>query len=221
MSENCRKVVTEFPPRAVALSIAGHDFEMVSNIIKEDVLRFIPPPSSGNLLSKSTSLPKGVQPSLDFALFVTRLVQSTSVTADSSSGRSRILSHWIEVATRLNELRDHHGLLAVVSGLTSVPIMRLQRSWTLVPRKLSAQMTDLSSIFTNYKATLSKTPTPFVPAIEILLLREDATFSWDIIEKTVKIPGFDMEIKERSPLVSHWILSQIWMSEGDVEKNII
>jgi hypothetical protein len=49
--------------------------------------------------------------------------------------RAEIVVHFIKVAKRLQELNNLNSLVAIVLALQSPPIIRLQNTWKIVPKK--------------------------------------------------------------------------------------
>ncbi|GFY17972.1 ras-specific guanine nucleotide-releasing factor RalGPS2 [Trichonephila clavipes] len=48
--------------------------------------------------------------------------------------RARIVSHFIDIATALHQMRNVHSEVAILSALASAPIERLQGTWSRVPK---------------------------------------------------------------------------------------
>lgn len=76
---------------------------------------------------------------------------------DKRSNRVKIIEFWIETARECFNIGNFNSLMAIMTGLSMVPVTRLKKTWSkLETGKLSAlqyQM-DPSSNFSNYRATL-------------------------------------------------------------------
>ncbi|GFR21548.1 ras-specific guanine nucleotide-releasing factor RalGPS2 [Trichonephila clavata] len=48
--------------------------------------------------------------------------------------RARIVSHFIQIATILHQMRNVHSEVAILSALSSAPIERLKGTWSRVPK---------------------------------------------------------------------------------------
>eukprot|EP00055_Hartaetosiga_balthica_P014030 m.74977 g.74977 ORF g.74977 m.74977 type:complete len:766 (-) comp8465_c7_seq1:135-2432(-) len=95
--------------------------------------------------------------------------------ADGQKNRFEKLEHFVKLAKKLHQYNNIHGLLAVVSGLQSAPVYRLQKTWALLKDKYSEQLDRLEeflSVDENYKNIrehLETTKTPCIPYIGLYL----------------------------------------------------
>lgn len=65
----------------------------------------------------------------------------------SHSSRAKIVCKWIEVAQACRELKNFSSLKAIISGLQSHPVHRLQKTWAYIPRHTMQLFQDLAKIF--------------------------------------------------------------------------
>ncbi|XP_071822071.1 ral guanine nucleotide dissociation stimulator-like 1 isoform X2 [Apostichopus japonicus] len=65
----------------------------------------------------------------------------------SPSSRAKIICKWIAVAQACRELKNFSSLKAIISGLQSHPVHRLQKTWDFVPRHTMQLFQDLAKIF--------------------------------------------------------------------------
>ncbi|XP_051788260.1 ras-specific guanine nucleotide-releasing factor RalGPS1 isoform X1 [Erpetoichthys calabaricus] len=121
------------------------------------------------------------------------------LTAQTLKIRAEILSHFVKIAKKLQELNNLHSLVSVVSALQSAPIFRLTKTWALISRrdkttfeKLDFLMSkeDNYSRMREYMRTLRMVPC--IPYLGIYLL--------DIIYIDSAYPASDsiMENEQRS-----------------------
>ncbi|XP_048509205.1 ral guanine nucleotide dissociation stimulator-like 1 [Athalia rosae] len=74
----------------------------------------------------------------------------TTVLIDSSlrpQERARILETWIDIAQELRVLKNFSSLKAIVSGLQSNPVYRLEKCWQSMPREKHELFRELERIF--------------------------------------------------------------------------
>lgn len=90
--------------------------------------------------------------------------------------RSELVQHWIKVAYELLQCRNIQSCKAVVSALSTTPIMRLKKTWPLVSKKLSASLETMKNLlseqenFNSYRLwQKSNMDLPGIPFIGIFL----------------------------------------------------
>ncbi|XP_047357877.1 ral guanine nucleotide dissociation stimulator isoform X2 [Vespa velutina] len=64
-----------------------------------------------------------------------------------SQDRARILETWIDIAQELRVLKNFSSLKAIVSGLQSNPVYRLEKCWQSMPREKHELFRELERIF--------------------------------------------------------------------------
>ncbi|KAM0728021.1 Ral guanine nucleotide dissociation stimulator-like 1 [Formica fusca] len=64
-----------------------------------------------------------------------------------SQDRARILETWIDIAQELRILKNFSSLKAIVSGLQSNPVYRLEKCWQCMPREKHELFRELERIF--------------------------------------------------------------------------
>ena len=65
---------------------------------------------------------------------VSLVVVATSLEGVSAEERGRVLGQWVRLAEQCRLLRNFSSLKAIVSGLRSSSVFRLQRSWNTLPQ---------------------------------------------------------------------------------------
>ncbi|XP_021924640.1 ral guanine nucleotide dissociation stimulator-like 1 isoform X3 [Zootermopsis nevadensis] len=63
------------------------------------------------------------------------------------SERARVITTWIDIAQELRVLKNFSSLKAIISGLQSNPVYRLQRTWQAMPREKVELFEELARIF--------------------------------------------------------------------------
>ncbi|XP_069698591.1 ral guanine nucleotide dissociation stimulator-like 1 isoform X2 [Periplaneta americana] len=63
------------------------------------------------------------------------------------SERARVITTWIDIAQELRVLKNFSSLKAIISGLQSNPVYRLQKTWQLLPREKVELFEELARIF--------------------------------------------------------------------------
>lgn len=68
-------------------------------------------------------------------------------TSTKAQERARILETWIDIAQELRVLKNFSSLKAIVSGLQSNPVYRLEKCWQCMPREKHELFRELERIF--------------------------------------------------------------------------
>lgn len=63
--------------------------------------------------------------------------------------RAEMMSHFIKVAKKLNDLNNFHSQFAIVSALQSAPIYRLNKTWSALSRKDRQHYERMSELFSD------------------------------------------------------------------------
>ncbi|KAK8406915.1 hypothetical protein O3P69_007462 [Scylla paramamosain] len=89
--------------------------------------------------------------------------------------RAEMMTHFIKVAKKLNELHNFHSQFAIVSALQSAPIYRLTKTWAALSRKDRQhfeRMTELFSDKNNWeqlRSHVSSLKLPMIPYLGLFL----------------------------------------------------
>ncbi|KAJ1521513.1 hypothetical protein ONE63_003178 [Megalurothrips usitatus] len=77
-----------------------------------------------------------------------RVISSVLTGADLRPGeRGKIIATWIDIAQELRVLKNFSSLKAIISGLQSNPVYRLQRTWQTINKEKVAVYEELARIF--------------------------------------------------------------------------
>lgn len=89
--------------------------------------------------------------------------------------RAEMMTHFIKVAKKLNELHNFHSQFAIVSALQSAPVYRLAKTWAALSRKDRQhfeRMTELFSDKNNWeqlRSHVSSLKLPMIPYLGLFL----------------------------------------------------
>lgn len=125
---------------------------------------------------------------LDLASHLRDWTATMILFSDSAARRARIIARFILIAKQIRALNDYNALAAILSGLNSTAIRRLEASWTLVDAETTQIHTQLSALmsytssFAAYRLALESTSGPLIPFLLV-------TFR-DLISADAKIKIF-------------------------------
>jgi len=111
---------------------------------------------------------------------VSNWVATEILKQDTLKKRIKVITWFIEVAEKCQELNNLNGLLEVVSGLNQGPVSRLKQTWAKVPDKHNALLSNLTELVTrennhkNLREYFFKVQAPCIPYIGMYLT--DLTF---------------------------------------------
>ncbi|KXS18101.1 ras GEF [Gonapodya prolifera JEL478] len=97
--------------------------------------------------------------------------------------RARYLKFFIKLGTRLLELSNYNGVMAVRAGLNAAPVTRMKVTWDLLGAKNKSaferieRATDSTKNFAEYRTTLRSLVPPALPFLGIAL--SDLTFAYE------------------------------------------
>jgi len=102
--------------------------------------------------------------------------------AGYSSVRSRasVIKHFLRVGRECMILNSFHTLMAIIGGLTMVPISRMKSAWGRIPPKYITLLRDMQSLmdcggnYKKYRTRLEVCPLPALPFLGIF--QRDITF---------------------------------------------
>lgn len=77
-----------------------------------------------------------------------RVISTVLTKADLKPGeRAKVIATWIDIAQELRFLKNFSSLKAIISGLQSNPVYRLQRTWQSIHKEKVAVYEELARIF--------------------------------------------------------------------------
>ncbi|KAJ1666669.1 Ras guanine nucleotide exchange factor bud5 [Coemansia sp. RSA 1813] len=114
---------------------------------------------------------------------ITRWVSVLILSEATPERRCRMLKYAIQLGTHLLALKNYDGVMAIKAAIFSAAVMRLKRSWSLLPKKFDLmskrlhEAMDSERNFANYRAVLHRSQPPLLPFLGLYLT--DLTFLED------------------------------------------
>ncbi|KAI3655847.1 hypothetical protein MP638_006340 [Amoeboaphelidium occidentale] len=131
-------------------------------------------PRKDFLLERGTSL-TNCSVFTDFFNFLTRIIESSILDCSEAEERAFRIQRWNKVALKLRELRNFNALKAVISGLSTPPILRLKKTWQLVSKKHLSSIENLRDLmseqnnYAKYREALNNAPRPAIPFYGVMM----------------------------------------------------
>ncbi|KAJ2809058.1 hypothetical protein H4R20_000422 [Coemansia guatemalensis] len=97
--------------------------------------------------------------------------------------RCRLLKYFIELGIQLLALKNYDAVMAIKAAIYSAAVMRLKRTWSMLPNKYSIMCTriheamDPGHNYANYRSMLRRSQPPLLPFLGLYLT--DLTFLED------------------------------------------
>ncbi|KAI8819872.1 ras guanine nucleotide exchange factor domain-containing protein [Fimicolochytrium jonesii] len=114
---------------------------------------------------------------------ITGWVAASILTEVDPKRRASLIKQFLKIGDRCLHLNNFNTLIAILSSLNSSAIIRLKRSWELVPAKYKTSLdqmkaaTDHSRNYSEYRANLKRVQGPCLPFLGVFLT--DLTFTED------------------------------------------
>ena len=78
---------------------------------------------------------------------VANRVIGTVLNEENDRNRARLIEKWIDVAQECRQLRNYSSLTAILNGLLSGPVYRLETSWSFVTLAHRSTFNELKNVF--------------------------------------------------------------------------
>ncbi|KAJ3113655.1 hypothetical protein HDU96_003094 [Phlyctochytrium bullatum] len=226
VNDLAKKTVLDFTPKSLAANITLMDWNLFARGLRnQDIAFFASNPH------KPT--PHSLRSFLDFAFYLSRLVQTTILREKSSQVRGKILSHWIDVLEDLITLNDFQAVDAVLHALTHPAIANLERSWAGVSRRSRTKLDEARPLvspadgFRWHRLALSRAATASFPVVPLMrCVLEDSLRSGGLAGAMAALDahrasgesGYASLGKDKSDAVLHWLMTQKWVIASEIER---
>ncbi|OLY83345.1 Ras guanine nucleotide exchange factor I [Smittium mucronatum] len=114
---------------------------------------------------------------------ISRWVAALILYEKSPEKRSRVIKYFLELGLECLHIKNYDAVMAIQSALNSSAILRLKKTWEILPRKSESIIkklqiaTDPSRNYAQYRAVLKKSSPPLLPFLGLYLT--DLTFICD------------------------------------------
>lgn len=170
--------ILDFHPRDIAMQLTLLDFEVFSRIEPKELLG----KSWAQAESKERLAPNIIALTNRFNKLC-NWVATVIVSENNLRKRASILEHLIRIASKLDELNNFFGVMAVLAGLSQNSVYRLHKTWERLPRSRQVIVENLREMMNReanckkYRLALHSRNPPLVPHLAIYLA--DLTFLED------------------------------------------
>ncbi|KAK9238170.1 ras guanine nucleotide exchange factor domain-containing protein [Lipomyces kononenkoae] len=188
--------ILDFDPLELARQITVKESRLFCKIIPEELLG----QEFSKKAGKSTAVNVKAMSSLSTDL--ANLIGESILTGDVKA-RMNTIRHWIRVAEKCLELKNYNCLMAITCALQSSVILRLKKTWEILPPRYHSLFTELKSIivyeknYASYRTLLRNTNPPCIPYLGVYLT--DLTFA---DEGNSDFRTFHADMEESSPIIN-------------------
>ncbi|KAG0146366.1 hypothetical protein CROQUDRAFT_44547 [Cronartium quercuum f. sp. fusiforme G11] len=187
--------LTDIDPTELARQITLVESKLYCAIAPEEII--------GQEFSKKSEGATNVRAMSAMTTRMTGWITECILHEEETRKRSNIVKYCLKLGTRLLELQNYNGLMAVMSALNSSTITRLKRTWDGLSAKSRMSYESLNKAvshhrnYAEYRACLRKAQTPCLPFLGVYLT--DITFCHEgnpalrpsPIEPSLKLINFD------------------------------
>lgn len=165
--------ILDFDPLELARQITIIESRLFCSIQSEELLAL-------EWTKKSDCKAFNVKAMITLSTDLANLVADTILHLEDPKKRAVMIKQWIKVAAKCLELNNYDSLMAIICSLNSSMVMRLKRTWELVPAKHKTRLEELKTITDvgrNYavlRQRLHNHVAPCIPFVGIYLT--DLTF---------------------------------------------
>lgn len=164
--------IADFDALEIARQLTLIDSRLFCAIQPEELL--------ANEWTKKTEKANNVRAMSRLATDFANLVADSILLVEDAKKRALVIKQWIKVGKHCLDLNNYDSLMAIVCSLSSSVIMRLKRTWEMVPSKHISRLDELKSIIDvsrNYAVLRQRLQTPTVPCLPFVgIYLTDLTF---------------------------------------------
>ncbi|KAK9249319.1 ras guanine nucleotide exchange factor domain-containing protein [Lipomyces tetrasporus] len=190
--------ILDFDPLELARQITVKESRLFCKIVPEELLG----QEFSKKAGKSTAVNVKAMSSLSTDL--ANLIGESILAGDVPlKVRMNIIRHWIRVAEKCLELKNYNCLMAIACALQSSVILRLKKTWELLPPRYHSLFAELKGIivyeknYASYRTLLRNTSTPCIPYLGVYLT--DLTFA---DEGNSDFRTFHPDMEDSSPIIN-------------------
>ncbi|KAK9353016.1 ras guanine nucleotide exchange factor domain-containing protein [Lipomyces doorenjongii] len=188
--------ILDFDPLELARQITVKESRLFCKIVPEELLG----QEFSKKAGKSTAVNVKAMSSLSTDL--ANLIGESILTGDVKV-RMNTIRHWIRVAEKCLELKNYNCLMAITCALQSSVILRLKKTWEILPLRYHSLFAELKSIivyeknYASYRTLLRNTSPPCIPYLGVYLT--DLTFA---DEGNSDFRTFHPDLEDSSPIIN-------------------
>lgn len=131
--------ILDFDPLELARQFTIKESQIFCSILPEELL-------ATEWMKKSGSMAVNVRAMSRLSTDLTNLVTDYILQLEDPKKRAVVIKQWVKIANKFLELANYDSLFAVICSLESSTILRLKRTWELVPSKTKATLEHLKSV---------------------------------------------------------------------------
>ncbi|KAJ6257222.1 hypothetical protein Dda_8110 [Drechslerella dactyloides] len=182
--------ILEFDPHEIARQLTVKDQKIFCQIAPHELL-------GKEWTKKEGSRAVNVSAMTHLSTDMAHWVAFTILNDGDPKRRAAIIKHWIKVADKLFEMANYNTLMAVMCSLNTSTIIRLKKTWELVPQKSKIALEKLRSVvdcsknYTELRNRLRNQLPPCLPFLGTYLT--DLVFLVDGNPDKKPFPGEDLE----------------------------
>ncbi|KAJ8059551.1 hypothetical protein OCU04_011208 [Sclerotinia nivalis] len=133
--------IIEFDPLELARQLTIKEMNIFCSIMPDELLG-----AAWTKARKCVSSAVNVKAMSTLSTDLSNLVADTILQYDDVKKRAVIIKHWIKIAHECFKLNNYDSLMAIICSLNSSTIIRLKKTWDLVPQKRKDMLKALQAI---------------------------------------------------------------------------
>ncbi|KAJ1915995.1 hypothetical protein H4219_004017 [Mycoemilia scoparia] len=165
--------ITQIPPSQIAIQITILQSDCFCHIQPYELLR-------GEFSKKENSLATNIKNMTRWSTQISRWVAYSILKEQTPEKRCRVLKYFIRIGSECLHMKNYDAVMAIQGGLNSAAILRLKKTWALLPSKLNRLNISLQNAtksdrnYSEYRATVRNSEPPLLPFLGLYLT--DLTF---------------------------------------------
>ena len=131
--------ILDFDPLELARQLTIKASRIFCSILPEELL-------ATEWMKKSSSMAVNVRAMSTLSTDLANLVADCILQLEDPRKRAKIIKRWVKIANKCLELNNYDSVMAIICSLNSSTILRLKRTWELVPAKTKGTLEHLKNI---------------------------------------------------------------------------